>query len=109
MLAQLYNVAVGAHRHADAKCRHAPETHPRKRRIGIAAGDGGDIADFEVAAIGAQGEILNCVDGFKCAIGTHVDFIGGGLDCAARRHRVLRLHGGDDGTAVDAQRRKFYV
>ena len=53
VFAKFDNVAVGAHRHAEPECWRALIAHARERRIGVAPCDGGDVANPEVAAVGA--------------------------------------------------------
>ena len=109
VVAQLHDVAALAHRNSQPQ-RLLPEVaHFGERRIGEPAYNMRDIADLEDAAVGADGEIFDRIDTIERAGCAHKNLVGRGLERAARRDGVLRLHRGDDGGAVNAQRGEFDV
>src|SRR3954447_3663397 len=106
-LAEIQDVAAGRHRddHADRGLAVVPED--RRRRIGIAAPDHGQIGQPVELAVGAQVDRCQALLGGEFAAHPDRDLLVAGLNHAGRSHRVLRLKFGDDLVAVDPQRGKL--
>ncbi len=103
VLAQCEDVAAGAHGDGNPDAFVPIDAEHRLRRVGRAAGDAGDVAETDHPAVRDEVDGQEVPLGAEVARDTDEDLLIPGLHHARRRHRVLRLQGGDQRRAVDAK------
>jgi hypothetical protein len=109
VLAELDDVDAVLHRHAEAERRLAVLPYEEGRRVLVTAGDRRDVAEPECSAAG-----LDRNRGDRFGTGerpgdAQIDAIRGGVDRAARCHRVLPRDAVEDLLRRDAERRELGV
>ena len=103
-LAEFQQVGAGLHPDGEPDRRLAAEAEQRRRRVGVAAGDGGDVAQPEEAVVDPEVDAAQAFLGRELAADPQADALGPGLDHAGRGDGVLRLQRLDDRLLVDAER-----
>jgi hypothetical protein len=93
------------------RCRSRPalNAHARRRRIGEAALDGGDVAEPEQAAAGLDADFANAVDRLEIAGDADAHAVGRRLVETGRGHRILLPQRVEDGQRIEAERRQLGV
>ena len=105
--AQRQDVAALAHRDAETDRRLAVHAEHRLRRVGEAAADFGDVAQADHAPVRDEVDVAEVLLGFKRAGDAQQQLLIAGLDGAGGADHVLRLQGGDQRGAVDAEAGKL--
>ena len=96
-------MAAGLHADGQPDRRLAAVAEQRGRRIGVAAGDGGDVAEAEEAVVDPEVDAAQALLGAELAADAQADPLGAGLNHARGRDGVLRPQRLDDRLLVDAE------
>ena len=106
-LAELEQVGPGLHADGQPDRRLALVAEQRLRRVGVAAGDGRDVAEAEEAVVDAQVDALQACLGAELAADAQADALRPRLHDAGRRDCVLRPERRDHVLLVDAEGREL--
>jgi hypothetical protein len=90
------HVAALVHGDADADRVLPLDAHARRRRVGEAAFDGGDVAEPEQAPAGLDADFAECCDRFEVTRDANPHAVGRRLVEAGRGHRILLLQRVED-------------
>ena len=102
-VAQADDVATLAHRHPQRDHLAALVPDLDLGWVHITTPDIGDVTQLEAGAVGADGKVLELLDGVELAGHTHLHKVGRGVDLPGRLNRILLGDLGQHGVEIQAQ------